>query len=178
MSISAKTNPNKFFIGVDANVKPLEKPSIKATRKPLKGGLPNALFVQASAEELPEEFNGIATEIYINFPWGSLLRGVLVGDGRILTSLRRITKDNGSLTIVTGIDPERDRTEIERLEIPRIDTAFIRNELVTRYSSAGFGLVDIKTLDARTWKQVQTSWAKKLSGNHRRDGLWLQFTAT
>jgi 16S rRNA (adenine(1408)-N(1))-methyltransferase len=57
VSVSAKSNPDKFFIGIDANVKPLEKPSMKATRKPSKGGLPNALFVQAAVEELPGELN-------------------------------------------------------------------------------------------------------------------------
>jgi len=37
VSAAARANPNKFFIGIDANTKPLEKPSIKATRKPAKG---------------------------------------------------------------------------------------------------------------------------------------------
>ena len=30
---SARENPNKFYIGIDANAKPLEKISMKATRK-------------------------------------------------------------------------------------------------------------------------------------------------
>ena len=88
VSASAKANPDKFFIGIDANVKPLEKPSIKATRKPSKGGLPNALFVQAAVEDLPEELNGLANQIYVNFPWGSLLRAVMVGDQHVLISIR------------------------------------------------------------------------------------------
>jgi len=37
VSAAARANPNKFFIGIDANTKPLEKPSMKATRKPAKG---------------------------------------------------------------------------------------------------------------------------------------------
>jgi valyl-tRNA synthetase len=38
VSASARANPNKFYIGVDANTKPLEKPSMKATRKPAATG--------------------------------------------------------------------------------------------------------------------------------------------
>jgi 16S rRNA (adenine(1408)-N(1))-methyltransferase len=40
---SARSNPNKFYIGVDANARPLEKASEKIYRKARKGGLPNAL---------------------------------------------------------------------------------------------------------------------------------------
>ncbi|HKP68224.1 MAG TPA: hypothetical protein VJV05_03000, partial [Pyrinomonadaceae bacterium] len=40
VSTCARENPQHFYIGIDANVKPLEKPSVKATRKPAKGGLP------------------------------------------------------------------------------------------------------------------------------------------
>jgi len=45
---SARANPSKFYIGIDANAKPLEKISMKATRKIAKGGLPNVLFIQAA----------------------------------------------------------------------------------------------------------------------------------
>ena len=62
VSAAARADPNKFFIGIDANVKPLEKPSMRATRKPNKGGLPNAMFVQAAVEFLPEEFAGVADD--------------------------------------------------------------------------------------------------------------------
>jgi 16S rRNA (adenine(1408)-N(1))-methyltransferase len=109
---SAEKNPNKFFIGIDANVKPLEKISMKATRKPSKGGLPNVLFIQAAVEDLPEELNASADEIHIHFPWGSLLSAVALGDEKILASLRKICAPECLLEIVIGIDAERDRSEI------------------------------------------------------------------
>src|SRR5690606_41308999 len=98
----ASLHPDKFFFGVDANVKPLEKPSMKATRKPAKGGLPNALFVQAAVEDLPEEFDGVADEIHIHFPWGSLLRAVATGDSAILSQLRRISAPDALVEMVIG----------------------------------------------------------------------------
>lgn len=177
VSASAKANPDKFFIGIDANVKPLEKPSIKATRKPSKGGLPNALFVQAAVEDLPEELNGLANQIYVNFPWGSLLRAVMVGDQHVLISIRQIAANGCSLKIVTGLDAERDRSEMERLGIHLSDDEYIQNELVPRYSAVGFALTRIESLDEKSWKQIETSWAKKLSGNRNRNGLSIEFAA-
>ncbi len=108
-------------------MKPLEKPSIKATRKPSKGGLPNALFVQAAIEDLPDELNGAADEIHIHFPWGSLLRSVAAGDEDVLRSLRRICAPECLLEIVIGMDEERDRSEIERLGLPQLSPEHLKN---------------------------------------------------
>ncbi|MFY9555380.1 MAG: methyltransferase domain-containing protein, partial [Blastocatellia bacterium] len=67
----ARENPNKFFIGIDANPRPLEKVSEKIHRKPAKGGLTNVLFLQAGVEDLPSELDEVADEVHIHFPWGS-----------------------------------------------------------------------------------------------------------
>jgi len=175
VSVSARANPNKFYIGVDANTKPLEKPSMKATRKPAKGGLPNAMFVQAAVEDLPEEFDGVADEIHIHFPWGSLLRAVATADAKVLSSLRRISAPGCVLEIVIGIDPERDRTEIERLDVPDLTPIFLHSYLFPNYRSAGFELVESKALDAREWSQIETSWARRLQGNAARKVTYLTF---
>jgi 16S rRNA (adenine(1408)-N(1))-methyltransferase len=55
---SARSHPTQFFVGIDPNTRPLQKISQKIYRKPAKGGAPNALFIQASVENLPEELNG------------------------------------------------------------------------------------------------------------------------
>ncbi|MEO8648975.1 MAG: methyltransferase domain-containing protein, partial [Acidobacteriota bacterium] len=104
VSTLAVEDPEKFYIGIDTNTKPLERPSMKATRKPNKGGLPNALFVQAAVEDLPAEFSHIADEIHIHFPWGSLLRAVAVGDPDVLLSLRRVASPGCLLEVILGLD--------------------------------------------------------------------------
>ena len=52
---SARQNPQRFYLGIDASANLLAKISEKIHRKPAKGGLKNALFIQAAVEALPEE---------------------------------------------------------------------------------------------------------------------------
>ena len=177
VSAMAKANPNKFFIGLDANVKPLEKPSVKATRKPNKGGLPNVMFVQAAIEFLPDEFTGVADEIHIHFPWGSLLQAVTLADERALTSIRRIAAENCLLEIVIAVDAERDATELARLNIPVLTYSYFKNTLASRYNAAGFKTVEIKQLSRDDWSRIETSWARKLSSGSKRTVTMLIFRA-
>lgn len=177
VSTAAKANPNKFFIGVDANVKPLEKPSMKATRKPAKGGLPNALFVQAAVEDLPEEFDGVADEIHIHFPWGSLLRAVAAGDTEILSSLRRIASNKCLLEIAIGVDIQRDRSELDRLGVPEMTSDHFDRVLFPRYTKCGFQHIERRELKPDEWRKFETTWARKLSGNESRKVYYFLFEA-
>lgn len=165
VSAAAKANPYKFYIGVDAIAKPLVKSSMRATRKPAKGGLPNAMFVQASVEFLPEEFEGIASEIYINFPWGSLLRAVANGEAEVLRSIRNILAPTGSLIITIGVDLSRDKAELVRQGINKLDIAYIDSDLRAKYEPAGLKMTDCEDLSMPEWSNMETTWAKKLGGN-------------
>lgn len=169
----ARQNPNKFFIGIDANTRALEKISMKATRKPAKGGLANVLFLQAAIEDLPEELNGVADEIHIHFPWGSLLRAVSVGDEEILKNLKRISAPECLLEIIIGIDEERDHAEIERLELPKLSIEYLENILIPKYVVAGFEVIEKGILNQADWSRLETSWARKLQGNESRKVVYL-----
>ena len=175
VSEAAKMNPNKFFIGVDANVKPLGKPSNRATRKPSKGGLPNAMFVQTAAEDLPEEFDGVANEIHIHFPWGSLLKATATGDPDFLSSLRRISAVECILEIIIGIDPDRDSGELQRLGLPPITPIFIHSYLIPNFINAGFELLEARTLSRAEWASIESSWAKRLRNGDSRTAFLLEF---
>ncbi len=176
---SALANPNKFYIGIDANTKPLEKISMKATRrKPSKGGLPNVLFVQAAIENLPEELNAAADEIHIHFPWGSLLSAVVTGKESVLSSLRRICAPECLVEIVIGIDQERDKSEIERLELPQLSSDYLENVLIPKYQAAGFEIIDKGILLPADWSKLETSWARKLQGGSNRQVIYLIFQAS
>ncbi|HEX6126689.1 MAG TPA: class I SAM-dependent methyltransferase [Pyrinomonadaceae bacterium] len=171
VSSAARANPNKYFIGIDANAKPLAKPSMKATRNPAKGGLPNAMFVQAAVEDLPAELTGIADEIHIHFPWGSLLRAVASGDPDVLAALYRISAPGCLLEIVIGIDPTRDAAEIERLGISDLTPVILHSYLIPKYKTAGFEFHEHRKLSPNEWQRMETSWARKLRGGSERS-VW------
>jgi 16S rRNA (adenine(1408)-N(1))-methyltransferase len=170
---SARRNPNKLYIGIDPNTRPLEKISEKIHRKPAKGGAPNVLFIQAAVEELPEELNGVADEVHVHFPWGSLLRAVATGDIGVLRNLRRICSQGALLEVVIGLNPERDQTEIERLGLTPLSIEFIDSQLAPNYRGAGFETVERGILAASEWPEFNTSWAKRLHGNEQRSITYL-----
>jgi 16S rRNA (adenine(1408)-N(1))-methyltransferase len=164
---SARLNPRKLYIAVDANPRPLEKISERIHRRPRKGGMPNALFVQAAVETLPEELDEIADEVYVYFPWGSLLGAVARGDRAMLGNLRRICAAGARLEIVASLDPERDRAEMQRLGLQALSLEHIDSVLTPRYRDAGFAVTKRCIFSPRECARLKTAWAKRLSGSDR-----------
>jgi 16S rRNA (adenine(1408)-N(1))-methyltransferase len=152
---------------VDANPRPLEKISEKIHRRPQKGGMPNALFVQAAVESLPDELDGIADEMHVQFPWGSLLRAVATGDSAMLGNLRRICVAGSRLEIVASLDPERDRAEMQRLSLQALSLEHIDSVVTPRYRDAGFAVSKRGILSPRECALLKTAWAKRFSGSDR-----------
>ena len=150
---SARQNPNKFYIGIDPNVRPLEKISEKIHRKPAKGGAPNVLFVQAAIEDLPAELDGVADEVHVHFPWGSLLRAVATGDVDILRNVRRICAPGALLEVVINDQ--------------------IADQLIERYRSAGFEVLEHGSVPAAQWSEFETTWARRLKQNEHRSVVYL-----
>ena len=169
----ARENPQKFYIGIDANPRPLEKISEKIHRKPSKGGLPNVLFLQAALEDFPHELDGIADEIHVHFPWGSLLQAVATGEREALLNLRRVCSHGAFLEVIIGLDPVRDRSEIERLGLPVLSNEYIDSVLVNDYRNAGFEIIDRGMLAPSEWPKLQTSWAKRLKGSAGRSLVYI-----
>jgi 16S rRNA (adenine(1408)-N(1))-methyltransferase len=164
----AKENPTKLYLGIDPNAKPLEKISMKATRKAAKGGAANALFIQAAVEDLPNELNHIADEVHVHFPWGSLLRAVATGHPAVLRNIRRIMVGGGLLEVVIGVDAERDRREIERLQLPPVTLDHVTSVLAPKYAASGFEIKEKGNLAAHEWPHLRSSWARRLRGNDQR----------
>jgi len=161
---SARRHPDRFYIGIDAQSSAMEKVSEKIHRRPEKGGAANILFIQAAVEDLPSELDGVADEIHAHFPWGSLLRALALGDEAALRNLWRACAPGAWLEVVIALDPERDRTEVERLGLSPFSIEFLETTLIPRYRAADFEVVEYGSLPPSEWPQLQTSWAKRLRG--------------
>ncbi len=170
---SAQNNPNRFYIGIDASAGALEKISEKIHRKPAKGGVKNVLFVKAAVEDLPPDLDGVADEVHVHFPWGSLLKAVATGDLNILKNVRRICANDALLEIVIGVDEHKDRTEFERLELPQLTEEFVMKSLIDKYRNAGFKMLEYGNIEPNNWPKLCTSWAQKLEGGGTRSLLFL-----
>jgi 16S rRNA (adenine(1408)-N(1))-methyltransferase len=164
---SARSNPDRFYIGIDVERGALQKISEKIHRKPAKGGLSNVLFVHTSVEALPAELNDTADEIHIHFPWGSLLHSVVLGERRSLSALRRISAPGAWLEVLIGLDEARDAAEVRRLGLPSLTM------VVPRYARAGFEAVEIGIIPRSEWPHLETTWARRLRGNDARRMLFL-----
>lgn len=170
---SARQNPTKSYIGIDPNTRPLRKVSEKIHRKVTKGGAPNALFIQATVEDLPKELDGVADEVHVHFPWGSLLKAVTNGDLNVLQGIRRICAVNAWVKIVIGIDPERDAAEIERLGLEQLSEAYITGVLRNRYLAANLDLIEHGVISNSGERTIKSSWAQRLRGNSNREIVYL-----
>jgi len=174
---SARQNPDKFYIGIDANVQPLKKISERIYRKPSKGGADNVLFIQSAAEDLPRELDGVASEVHIHFPWGSLLKALATGDPHILSHIRKLCEVNASLEVVIGLDPKRDATEIARLGLEFPTLSFIDADLTSRYRALGFEIKERGLISSEDWPALKSSWAKRLQGQSTRPLIYWIATA-
>jgi 16S rRNA (adenine(1408)-N(1))-methyltransferase len=170
---SAGQNPDRFYIGIDVERRALAKVSERIHRKPSKGGLPNVLFVHAPVEDLPAELDGVADEIHVHFPWGSLLRALAVGDEAVLRGLRRIAAPDAWLEVIIGIDEIVDAGEARRLRLPPLTEEYLGSTLSPRYAAADFEVEDRGILPISDWPHLETSWAKRLRHNDRRRLMFL-----
>jgi len=159
----AQAHPEWFCIGIDPARENLEEYSGKIYRKPRKGGLPNALYVIASAEELPPELNGLAQAIYISFPWGSLLEAVLLGHQNVWAGITRIATPRASLDMLINTSIFRAPIPMRVQELPELTLDYIDHFLATAYAKVGIRIVERRVLSEEEMKQVHTTWGKRLA---------------
>jgi 16S rRNA (adenine(1408)-N(1))-methyltransferase len=151
----------------------LRDSSLKTIAKPARGGVSNALFVWASVESLPPELNGIATEITINYPWGSLLHALVEPNLDVLKNIAQLGQTGASMTILINITPFENEEYRQKLGLPELNMDIAKNHLVPRYREAGIDIQTVKLLD----KDIPntTTWGQKLTqGSGSRKTLLLK----
>lgn len=142
----AEKQKNAFFIGVDAC-----RENLHATSR-IK--LPNALFVIASAQALPLELNRLASQITINFPWGSLLESFLNNDDALINSLLTITCPDAKLDI--HLNGEALKTAGWALESGA-------DQIENNLRVSGWKTKSRSWVDPQALRSIPTTWAKRLA---------------
>ena len=169
----AKQYPNRFFIGIDPNHKGVINQSAKIYKKPAKGGLNNILYVLASVEDLPDELNDSANQIFIILPWGSLLDGIVKVRKKVFRSIQKIAKKRAQIDIVLGYEKT---AEGRQIDLPEINLNYINNKMRYKLENLSFKIKEIKEIDKQNIKEINTSWAKKLSFGKNRSFFYISLS--
>jgi 16S rRNA (adenine(1408)-N(1))-methyltransferase len=142
----AQRNPRLGAIGVDLCAANLRAASRAAGQ--------NALIVVADALALPAELHGMATRVTINFPWGSLLRGLLTGHAGLLAGLHALSNGETHLEILlnAGALAEEGWT---------LETG--GDQVMTALINAGFRIGATSLLGPPELRHWPTTWAKRLA---------------
>ncbi|MFZ5643916.1 MAG: 16S rRNA (adenine(1408)-N(1))-methyltransferase NpmA [Bacillota bacterium] len=164
----ARQQPETFFIGVDSAADNMAEYSSKAVKKPGKGGLSNAIYVVASAENLPSRMEGIAGKIFVILPWGSLLEGIVKGERVLLSSIRSIAAPEASLELFFTYSHLIEVGEMNRRELPELSLEYIENNLASLYMDCGIRILDKEIISNERLREYETQWAKRLGFGRNR----------
>lgn len=158
----AKEYPDRYIIGIDPHQDGLKEISTKIDKKPSKGGVHNALFVLADVENLPEELNGLANQVFINFPWSSLLKGVVLGEDKTWNSIRRICQEGAYIDIIFGYDKSLEEGKVETLGLHKLNLEYIQEVWAPKLLFKGVKMVEARGVNIEELKDFPSSWSKKL----------------
>ena len=142
----ADKHPDWFIIGVDSCRENLHDHS--------RAKLPNMLFIIASAQNLPREFSGRISHITINFPWGSLLEGLLTADAALMNGMLSVSKQN------TQIDVHLNGGALAAAGTSLEDGSKTIHENMNR---CGWSVTDPHLIDPDALRNFPTTWAKRLA---------------
>jgi len=159
----ARAHPDWLCIGIDAARENLEAYSARICRKPSKGGLPNVLYVIAAADSLPPELRGLAAQVHIHFPWGSLLEALLLADQGMLADIAGMSCPAGSLEMLINTGIFRDPIPIRVQDLPELTLDYVDNTLAPAYAEAGLTIMETRVLSQEEMKQARTTWGKRLA---------------
>lgn len=162
----ARENTGAFVVAIDPVRENLAEASAKAAKKPPRGGAPNAMFVVAAVESPPDGLAAIADEVRVTLPWGSLMRGIILGDERVLRGIASLLQPGGTARIVLNTRIFDDPVPLDARDLPEVTPDYVRTSLTAPFAAAGIEIAATRFLDADEVAALGTTWAKRLS--HRR----------
>ncbi len=151
---AAAARPDALVIGADANAAAMAESSRRAARRLAP---PNALFAVVAAEDPPRPLHGMADSLTVNFPWGSLLRGVLGHDDAVLSGLARLLAPGATGELLLSVAPRDGMPEVPAPD--RLSGAYARH---------GLSLLEARPATAAQIEASGSSWAKRLRAGQAR----------
>jgi 16S rRNA (adenine(1408)-N(1))-methyltransferase len=142
----AEKQPGTFVVGVDAC-----RENLQAASR-LKHA--NALFVIANAQCLPCALYGLADRVTINFPWGSLLTGLLDAEPALMQGILAISRPGAVLDVRLNAAALAEAGWSFEKGTCQVEDTLLAN---------GFRLQAPAALDAQALRAYPTTWSKRLA---------------
>ena len=168
---SARAEPDVTHVGIDALEEPMAASIRRAASKPARGGVGNARFLVADATEPPAELAGRASLVTVNFPWGSLLRAVAGPEPRPLAAIAGLLRPGGRLVALLNLSAAEDSAYADRLDLPPLDDAHVRERLVPGWEAVGLEAVEWRALAPGEEPPHRTTWGQRLVRGSGRETL-------
>ena len=166
---SARRDAKRFYIAIDPDATALGEYAFRAARKPARGGIANAAFVVAAVEQLPPELLALAGLVRVNFPWGSLLRGLLEPQPATLSAVASLALPDGAFEFVLSYDPTQDTGAFAGERLPAPDEPYIDQRLIPAYATAGLDVEEQRRLGREEALAIPSTWGRRLLHGRRRD---------
>lgn len=167
----ARTHPRTLVVGIDADAGAMRERSAAAGRSQGHLGLPNALFLVAGAERLPHDLDGLADELRVTLPWGSLLHGAIGPETWFVELIHRLLRPGGRAQLVLSTDPRE-----VAAGLPRLDSVSAR-ALADTYARGGLQPLCVRRVTTADVNELGSSWAKRLGIPARREAWFFSLRA-
>lgn len=138
--------PNHFVIGLDSCRENLREYS--------RTNLSNLMYVIANAQSLPYELNGLISCITINFPWGSLLQGLLNGDANLFCGLEKISSPHAFINLYLNAGALNEQGWTLENGVHQIQENLCQ---------VGWQMNGQKEMNIQTLKKIPSTWSKRIA---------------
>ena len=156
---------------MDANAENLREAGRRAAVKPARGGLPNARFGVLALDDAPGALLGLADELTVILPWGTLLAAIASARPDGLQRLAAVCKPGARVRLLFGYGASADATAIAAHALPESAEPAFGPQLASRYRAAGFA-VSARPVSVEEVRAVPSTWAKKLAFSGKPRSFW------
>lgn len=158
----AGEHPDWCCLGLDALDDAMAETAARSARKPARGGRPNACFLRASAEAVPEELHGVADEVRVTLPWGRLLEGIVVPDPVVLGGIATLGRPGAEVAVVLNGEIWAESLPARFRDLPAPTTEHVAAVVVPALGAAGVTIDEVRWLSAEEAHAIPTTWARRL----------------
>jgi hypothetical protein len=120
------------------------------------------VLVRAPVESLPSELRGVADEVSVQLPWGSLLEGIVLARDDVLGGLAALCRPGAQLTVTLNGEIWLDSTPARYEHLPVPTPEYVTDVVAAGLARVGISLVAARYATAAEAKALPTTWARRL----------------